>query len=228
MEIDDYAFSLGADVFGVADLDYLRDYPTYPDGLLDGFSRGIVVGVKISDAVFDGLPETRALYARQYTVANEILDRIAFKIVRFIEKRGFNAIPIPASKKLKDGHWSSFISHKAIARAAGLGWIGKNLLLITKEYGPRIRMASVLTDMPLETGEPVKRRCGRCTECIESCIVNALKDVDFVDFPKREDVFDVDRCADRLNEFASDPDIGVMVCGMCVKVCPWGKRRARS
>ncbi len=228
MEIKDYAISLGADLFGVADLDILRDYPTHPPDLLDKFSRGVVIGVRLSDAVLNGLPETRALYAKQYLVANEILDKIAFEISRSIEKRGFNAIPIPASKKLKDSHWSSFISHKAIARAAGLGWIGKNLLIVTKEHGPRIRMASILTDMPLEPGEPVKRRCGRCTECIESCIVNALIDVNFNDYPIREEAFDVDRCAEKLNEFASDPDIGVMVCGICIKVCPWGKRKADS
>ncbi len=225
MEIEEYAKSLGADVFGVADLELLKDYPVYPENLLEKFIRGIVIGVKLSDAVFDGLPETRGLYAKQYQVANDRLDRMAFEIARMIEKMGYNAIPIPASKMLKDLHWSSFISHKAVARAAGVGWIGKNLLLVTKEHGPRIRMATILTDMLLEPGEPVKRRCGKCRECIDSCIVNALKEVDFENYPKREEVLDVDRCAEKLTEFASDPDIGFMVCGICVKVCPWGKRR---
>ena len=225
MEIEEYAKELGADVFGVADLELLRDYPVYPENLLNGFTRGIVIGVKLSDAVFDGLPETRPLYAKQYQVANDRLDRMAFEIARTIEKMGYNAIPIPASKILKDLHWSSFISHKAIARAAGVGWIGKNLLLITEEFGPRIRMATILTDMPLDTGHPVKRKCGKCRECIESCIVNALSEVDFEDYPKREDALNVDRCAEKLEEYASDPDIGFMVCGICVKVCPWGKKR---
>ena len=225
MEIGNYAENLGADVFGVADLDLIRDYPAYPESLMDGFTRGIVIGVKLSDAVFDGLPATRPLYAKQYQVANDRLDRMAFELARKIESAGFKAIPIPASKMLRDLHWSSFISHKAIARAAGVGWIGKNLLLITKEFGPRIRMATILTDMPLEAGEPVKRRCGRCRECIESCIAGALKESDFEEYPVRESAFDVDRCAERLKEFASDPDIGYMVCGICVKVCPWGMRR---
>ncbi len=224
MDVEEFAKSLGADVFGVADLELLRDYPVYPENLLDGLTRGIVIGVRLSDAVFDGLPETRPLYAKQYQVANDRLDRMAFEIARMVERNGHRAIPIPASKMLKDLHWSSFISHKAIARAAGVGWIGKNLLLVTKEHGPRIRMASILTDMPLESGEPVKRRCGKCRECIESCIVNALKESDFQDYPRREDVLDVDRCAEKLKEFASDPDIGFMVCGICVRVCPYGKR----
>ena len=226
--MEDLARKLGADVFGVADLDLIRDYPTIPENLLEGFKRGIVVGVKLSDAVFDTLPESRSLYAKQYEVANSLLDRIAFLLAREIEKKGYKAVPIPASKILKNTDWRSFISHKAVARAAGVGWIGKSLLLVTREYGPRIRLATILTDMPLEAGEPAKNRCGKCKECIDACIVNALRDSSFEDYPKREDVFDVEKCAKKLQEFASDPDVGYMVCGICVKVCPFGLKKSRS
>jgi epoxyqueuosine reductase QueG len=226
--VEEYVKKLGADIFGVADLDLIRDYPVEPPGLLDSFTRGIVVGVRLNDAIFDGLPETRPLYGRQYQIANDRLDQIAFELARFIEKSGYRALPIPASKVLKEMHWRSFISHKAIARAAGVGWIGKSLLLVTREHGPRIRMASILTDMPLEAGEPVKRRCGRCRECVDNCIVNAISDSEFDEYPVREEVFDVDRCAEKLQEFASDPDIGFMVCGICIKVCPWGRRKKGS
>jgi epoxyqueuosine reductase QueG len=225
MNLEEYAKKLGSDVFGVADLNLLKDYPVYPPNLFDGYKRGIVIGVKLSDSVFDGLPETRPIYAKQYEVANDKLDQIAFELARFIENRGFKAIPIPASKIVSGLDWRSFISHKAIARAAGVGWIGKSLLLVTEEYGPRIRLASILTDMPLEAGKPVKRKCGVCRECIDSCIVGALHDTDFEDYPVREEVFDIERCAGRLQEFADDPNIGYMVCGICIKVCPWGKRK---
>ena len=224
--MEDLAKKLGADVFGVADLDLVRDYPTIPDNLLEGFKRGIVIGVKLSDAVFDSLPTSRSLYAKQYEVANATLDRIAFILANEIEKKGYKAIPIPASKILKNTNWRSFISHKAIARAAGVGWIGKSLLLVTEKYGPRIRLATILTDMPLEAGEPMKNKCGSCRECIEACIVKALKDSSFEDYPKREEVFDVEKCAKKLQEFASDPDIGYMVCGICVKVCPYGLKKS--
>ncbi|AIY90265.1 4Fe-4S double cluster binding domain-containing protein [Geoglobus acetivorans] len=225
LNLEEMKERLGIDVMGVADLDSLRSYSTYPENLLEKFTRGIVIGVRLNDAVFDGLPESRSIYARQYQIANDRLDHAAFEISREIEKQGFKAMPVPASRIIEGLHWRSYISHKAIARAAGVGWIGKNLLLVTKEHGPRIRMASILTDMPLVTGEPVKRRCGKCRECIENCIVGALRDSEFEDYPVREDVFDVDRCAGKLKEFASDRNIGAMVCGICIKVCPWGKRR---
>ena len=65
MEIEEYAKVLGADVFGIADLEVLKDYPTYPPKLLNKYTRGISIGVKTSDDVFDGLPETRSIYAKQ-------------------------------------------------------------------------------------------------------------------------------------------------------------------
>ncbi|WP_456468063.1 hypothetical protein [Archaeoglobus sp.] len=96
------------------------------------------------------------------------------------------------------------ISLKAIARAAGVGWIGRNLLLITPESGPRVILASILTDMPLEAGTPAENRCGTCRECIENCIVGALRDSDFKSYPVGEEVFDVEKCASKLQEFAKD------------------------
>jgi epoxyqueuosine reductase QueG len=224
MEISELAFELGADIFGVADLDAIRGYPVYPENLLESFDFGITVGVKLPDPIFDLLPESRPVYSRYYVVANDLLDNIALRLSRYIEKEGYKALPIPASKVIDGLYWRSYISHKAIARAAGVGWIGRNLLLITPEFGPRLRLASILTDMPLKAGKPAKNRCGKCKECIDHCITKALHFSEFENYPEREEVFDVDKCASKLKEFAADPNIGTMVCGICIKVCPWGKK----
>ncbi len=85
-EINELAKKLGADVFGVADLDLLREYETYPANLLDGFNFGISIGVKVPDPLFDSLPASRPLYSRYYVVANDMLDRIAFELSRAIER----------------------------------------------------------------------------------------------------------------------------------------------
>lgn len=221
-ELEQKAREMGADLVGVADLTSLRDYETAPPGLLEGFTRGISVGVKLTDRVIDDLPDSRPLYAHQYGEVNDLLNRISFRLARFIEEENHRVQPLPASKIVDQGHWRSFISHKAVARAAGLGWIGKSLLLINPEYGPRVRWATVLTDLDLEPGKPVENKCGACTECIEACIVDAFTDSGFEDYPEdRSSCFDVDGCADKLEDFAEDPDIGEMVCGICIKACPW-------
>ena len=214
---------LGVDLVGIADLDRLRDYSTVPSSLLEGFSRGVSIGIKLTDSVIDDLPESRPLYAHQYKEVNGQLDRIAFRLARYLEESEGTALPVPASSIVNEGHWRSFISHKAVARATGLGWIGKSLLLINPEFGPRVRWATIFTDLELEPGQPVENRCGSCTDCIESCIVDAFEDCGFKDYPRdRSSCMDADRCARKLEEFAGDPDIGEMVCGICIKACPWG------
>ncbi len=75
---------------------------------------------------------------------------------------------------MKPTSWAH-ISHKAVARMAGLGWQGKSLLLINPEYGPRVRLVTILTDMPLTPDGPVKNRCGACLECVQACPASAIK-----------------------------------------------------
>ncbi|MEF8725648.1 MAG: 4Fe-4S double cluster binding domain-containing protein [Candidatus Bipolaricaulota bacterium] len=228
-ELRKKAKELGADRFGVGDLDILQDYPTVPPDLLKGFTSGISIGIKLTDPVIDALPDSRRLYANQYRVVNDKLNDISFQLAKFIEENRGRAQPVPASKVVSEGHWQSFISHKAVARAAGMGWIGKSLMLINPDYGPRLRWATILTDLDLDWGEPIKNKCGDCTECVEACIVDAFEDSGFEDYPRnRRSCFDVDSCARKLEEFADDPDIGSMVCGICIKACPWGSTEVKN
>lgn len=223
MSVKDCAEELGADLYGVGNLDLLRKHSTSPSDLLEEYKRGISIAIKLTDPVIEGLPKFRELYAHQYREANKLLDLISFKLSGFIEDQGFKALPLPASQVLEDENWSSYMSHKSIARAAGLGWIGKSLLLVNEEYGPRIRLGSVLTNMPLEYDQPVENMCNDCVKCIESCPVSALRHGNFDDYPtNRSPYFDVDKCAEELKELANNPNIGNMVCGICIKACPWG------
>ncbi len=223
MDVLGYAERIGADLTGVADLRNLEKYGTYPSDLLQGFSRGVSLAVQLTDPVLDGLPEYRELYAHEYRTANDLLDRISFRVSGYIEDQGFRALPIPASQTLEAREWRSFISHKSIAREAGLGWIGKSLLLVNRNYGPRIRLGSVLTDMPLDYESPVESLCGSCRECIEACPAGALKFSGFEDYPeKRSPHFRTEKCVEKLENVQSDPDIGEMICGICIKACPFG------
>jgi epoxyqueuosine reductase QueG len=109
---------------------------------------------------------------------------------------------------------------------AGLGWQGKNLLLITPEHGSRVRLVTLLTDAPLKVDGPIENRCGKCRLCVDACPVDAIYNVNTDShYSSREEALDLQRCAEKVTvEFASLPNIGAPMCGICIKVCPFGRR----
>lgn len=217
----------GADLVGIADLDPLRDLEVNPPGLLKGFTRAVSIAVRLPVAVFEQIKDRPTpLYVSVYQTANRMLDEIAFKTSVFLQNDGYLSLPVPASQVLDRKNWTAAISHKAVARMAGIGWQGKNLLIITAKYGSRVRLVTVLTDAPLKVDGPVKNLCGECTLCRDACPVKAIKGVRTeTHYGNREDALYLSRCAEKLaGEFAAIPDIGVPVCGICIKVCPFGRR----
>lgn len=221
--------ALGAYRCGVADLESVSEFPTEPADLLAPFRRAVALAVRLDDAVVDGLlspqnphpGEPTPAYARLYAEANRLLDGMAERIARFLRERGYRARAIPASETLAGERGA--LSHKAVARAAGLGWIGRHLLLITEEAGPRVRLSTVLTDAPLPAGKPVEGTCGSCRRCIRACPVGALRAVPYEGYPERAVALDVEACAARLEAFQRQPGIGQPVCGICLAVCPAGR-----
>lgn len=221
----------GADLVGVADTRALSELPVNPPGLLHGFTRAVSMAVQLPVSVFDSISDSPTpVYTAAYKTANRILDELAYKTAVSLQKDGYTGLPIPASQILDREHWQAAISHKAVARMAGLGWQGKNLLLVTPQFGPRVRLVTVLTDAPLAAEMPVKNRCGRCMLCRDACPAKAIKGVKTLDHYKdREEALYFSRCVDKLTkEFAALPEIAAPVCGICIKVCPFGRKRGAS
>jgi len=138
--------------------------------------------------------------------------------------------PIPASQVLDEENWYAAISHKAVARMAGLGWQGKNLLLITPKYGSRVRLVTVLTKAPLDVDGPIKNRCGECSACQDACPAQAIKGVSTEShYKSRNEAMHFSRCKEKVvGEFAKIPEVGVPICGICIKVCPFGRKMRAS
>lgn len=224
------ARALGADLFGVADLSRAEGLETDPGDLFAGFARAVVVGVKLADAAVEGCEDgPTALYQHTYNVANQVLDDLAFRLAARLEARGHRALPLPASKLLDGARLTGNVSYKALGRLAGLGWQGKSLLLVNRRFGPRFRMAVVLTDAPLAAAEPERNRCGSCTACTEACPAGAIKNVGTTEhYADRDEALHFDRCARQCMEvFVRRPHIEKPICGVCVRVCPWGGGRQR-
>lgn len=218
--------ALGADLVGVADTGPLKRLPLDPPDLLDPFTRAISIAVRLPAAVFEGIIDRPTpLYSSIYQTANRTLDEISFKTANLLQADGHRSLPIPASQVLDREKWYGAISHKAVGRMAGLGWQGKSLLLVNPHCGPRIRLATVLTDAPLIKDVPIPNRCGECTLCMDACPAGAIKGVGTeAHYKTRDEALYFSRCAEKLvGEFSVLPSIGAAICGICIKVCPFGR-----
>lgn len=229
-QIEHLAETWGADFFGVADLSPARDAILEQGGLVIAeYPRAISIGIALFDAVVDQLPQRaeRAVAVTYrhhcYDVINQRLDIIISRLSSVLQADGHQALPVPASMTIDDEKLCASFSHKMAAHLAGLGWIGKNCLLITPEKGPRVRWATVLTDAPLTvTGEIMGEQCGTCEQCVEICPVNAFTGEPFRENETRDARFDASKCDRYLTRLEEQDVVGV--CGMCLYICPFGKK----
>jgi epoxyqueuosine reductase len=225
-EIKSKIKNLGANCVGVADTEALKGLRLNPPNLLDSFPRAVSIALRLPSAAFEQIiDQPTPLYFSIYQTANGILDDIAFHATNIIQRDGFKSLPIPASQVLDREHWYGAITHKAVGRMAGLGWQGKSLLLVNPDYGPRIRLATVLTDAPLNVDSPIKNRCAECTLCKDACPAEAIKGVGTKDnYKNRDEALYFSRCVEKLvGEFSTLPNVGAPICGICIKVCPFGR-----
>ncbi|MHC1636187.1 MAG: 4Fe-4S binding protein [Candidatus Methanospirareceae archaeon] len=94
-------------------------------------------------------------------------DELALKTAKFLMDRGYRAIVIPPATPTAYARLQGEVSHKHIAQKAGLGCIGKTSLFLTKEFGPRLVLTSVITDAPLVPDEEFEEDL--CSICGDSC-----------------------------------------------------------
>ncbi len=212
-ELKAFTFASGPTAFGVSNIEDLRPhFDALPIDQTEGLSNAISIGGSVSAAVLKGciIGPTRH-YLHNYRMVNWMLDQTAAKLTGIIQTKGYNALPIPASQIVDWEKQTAHMSHKMAAIRSGLGWIGRNNLLVSPQYGSKIRLATILTDMPLEADKPVEQDCGECKKCIDICPVSAIKD-SHKDWNKAA-------CLEKLKHFAKFHNVGQYICGLCVKVC---------
>ncbi len=176
-----FILSEGADLVGIAPVSRFSGAldSHKPENLLSDARTVIVCAKRFPNSVVMGGPATS--YQNMMTISYNQLDLIAYKTAIYIEQRGGIAIPVPASEPYYDWnpdevHGRGDLSHKHAAQAAGLGRLGKNSLLIIAEFGNRVQLVSVVTNLNLEPDPLIEREpCPpKCTLCIESCPVKAI------------------------------------------------------
>jgi epoxyqueuosine reductase len=195
---------LGVDLVGVADLGRLQGMPvglsSDAASFLDRYRYGIVMG-----AQFGKLGR-----GTSGTEVSLFLEKAALSVVERLEHVGQYGLIVHTEDEFDPITRMGLMSLKVLAKAAGLGWQGRSLLIVSPRYGPVHRWIAVLTGMALEAGEAIPNQCGDCSLCVDRCPQGALTLVTFDDHPQcREDVLDVGKCR------------GDYGCTVCITACPW-------
>jgi len=203
----------GASLFGVARLEEIpRDQILLPGRILDQLPLALSIGFHLSEGVIEEIEnQPTPLYFHHYQRVNILLDTIGLRITSAIQELGFRALPIPASQIVDWKNQRGHLSHKRVAKLAGLGWIGRNNLLVNERFGSRIRLVTVLTNLPLEVDSPKRRDCGSCRACLSVCPAGAISE--------RVEEFDHIRCYEQLRIFAKTLHFSHNICGVCVRAC---------
>lgn len=138
----------------------------------------------------------------EYLITENRTHELADEIAKHIIDKGYNAFSqsdesLIAEGKFDEAHKESLLPNKTIALLGGLGWIGKNNLLITPEYGAAQCLGTVLTDAPLETVllEPLCPKCGNCIICVNICERNVLKGKIWSSSVSRDEIVNVHGCS---------------------------------
>jgi len=254
-QIKEYARQLGVDIVGIAPVERFKGAPEgyRPTDLMKSARNVVVFGIRNLWPVVGSSPSY--VYSKMgYYFLNRYLDRIAYDLGRFLDDRDFAALPLGAAQALRlimtnepggsKERFQGIFSLKHAAEQAGLGLIGKSTLLITPQYGPRVRLGALITDAPL-LPDPLLQDmvcCSNCCICVETCPTKAINDRDHFDQMKcfmegkeravlnkkrlesirkamKEDIVAFDARAISAAGYVGRS------CGLyCMKVCPIGKR----
>ena len=156
------------------------------------------------------------------------LETVEAEIEQILQKHQVKYWFPPAAQE-NETELRALFSFKSAAARAGIGWFGKNDVIITERYGPRVRLSAVLINGSFTYGEPVTEgRCPEdCTKCIDICPCKALKNQQWTIEKDRSEIIDYQKCNQMRSAFIQK--LGRKnACGLCMAVCPFGRPESRN
>jgi epoxyqueuosine reductase len=244
-----HALTLGFDLCGVAAfervarLDYLRDWVARgyaadlhyltrsvdarvdPAQVLPGARSAIVTGtiyntdapLSLSRDAADVARIARYAWGEDY---HEVLGRRQHLLIGWLKEHAgeqFEAVGYVDTGPVQE---------KALAAAAGLGWIGKHTCLINQQLGSWLFLSVILTTLDLPAGEPVPDRCGTCTRCLDVCPTQAIVEPYVVDAGRCLSYVTIESHAGIAETQRGWLGAQVYGCDLCQDVCPWNNGAA--
>jgi epoxyqueuosine reductase len=200
-----------------------KDIPRefFPHSIFPEARSVIVIGFPVQLPIIETSPSL--WYRELYNTVNLLLDQYTYRLSLFLSERGHPSVFVP-----RDGYGGiealkknpvSFFSHRHAAQLAGLGSFGVNNMLLTPQYGPRVRFGSVFTEAVLSADPLIKDElCLRCMRCVDCCPARALHEGEYP-----VNLTDKQACVAHSDELNRQ---GISPCGVCIKVCPVGMDRS--
>jgi len=150
-----------------ADFVYFVDISTLPADATDGYTCAVLFGKALSKEYINTLRAGQKPKRKEVFNTEHKMDALAVKLADQLESEGYKSVA-----KLKFGR----LPHKTVALRAGLGFIGKNNLLVTDQYGCALMLGKVLTTAPFVTMKKMLKepQCGDCSACVDACPTKAL------------------------------------------------------
>jgi len=217
------ARQLGADLIGFASINQWQEHQDvkpefYPQHLFSFTKTVIVLGIPILSPMLDTTPSI--VYSELYNTTNRLLDDIAYQLSVYLNKQTYRTVFFP-----RDAYGDISIlvkkpeaafSHVIAGKYAGIGTIGYNHTLLTKEYGPRVRLVSIFTDAEITPDNLIEKElCIKCELCGKCCPTSAFTTT--ANLIANMDKF---KCAEYHAQLKNEYHYP---CGVCIKVCPIGK-----
>lgn len=192
-----------------------------PAGLLEGAQSVICVGLNYKPASKKSVaaePAGKVANFAQYQDYHLFIKKKLRKLTEFITSA------VGDNPKLKICVDSAPVAERALAERAGIGFIGKNHMLINPELGLQIILGEIITNLKLQTDKPSKNNCSACDKCIAACPTGALRTDGQFDANKCISYLTIehkDEVSDDLAEKIGDWLFG---CDECVLACPWNDK----
>lgn len=188
-----------------------------------GVSVVVAIPPKVVKSICDG-PNME--YYNEYHRINESLNNIVTAGAEFLLSNGYKACAQTTDFVKEFDNYRTALPHKTVATRAGIGWIGKSALLVTKEYGSAVRISSLLTDAELQCADSIDNsQCGNCVECTKACPAQAISGELWNVNKDRDSFYKALTCRKKARELAAkNLNKEITLCGKCIEVCPYTQK----
>lgn len=215
-ELREKVLSFGADICRFAGIERFAGAPEgfHPRDIFPECKSVVTFGVALPRGLYQ--VDSRLIYSHfNYFTCSQV-DRVAYQTAAFLEKT-YNGTGVPMPCDGPYDYWDEekmegrgLLSMKHVAYLSGIGTLGKNTLLLNKDYGNRLIVGCVLTDLEIESDELAAGVClEHCDLCVRSCPAGAISE------------FGVEQKPCRMNTYSrTKRGFDTVECNRCRTVCP--------